>query len=218
MSRAEQMERFLETAQALGCDPSEDLFGEIVRAIALARPGPPPTAPAAESTKHARPRRVSAEGARPVKDAKSTKRNAESTNDAGPRGATARHTTTRGVTIKSATTEARRNPKGSAKSKADETSTKIRAAKGLEGDKEAIGSEAGARRRKGQGADDRAGENRAPEKPLAFEKIICLRGFCPLQKWAFALSMLSWFAGGIIASFAQFRSLESRRRPYHPHR
>jgi hypothetical protein len=130
MSRAEQMERFLETAQALGCDPSEDLFGEIVRAIALARPGPPPTAPAAESTKQARPRRVSAEGARPVKDAKSTKRNAESTNDAGPRGATARHTTTRSVTIKSATTEARRNPKGSAKSKADETSTKIRAAKG----------------------------------------------------------------------------------------
>jgi hypothetical protein len=130
MSRAEQMARFLEAAQALGCDPSEDLFGEIVRAIALARPGPPTTAPAAEPAKHARPRRVSAESARPVKAAKSTKRNAEGTIDAALKGVTARPTTTKSLTIKNATAEARRNPKGSAKPKADETSTHIRASKG----------------------------------------------------------------------------------------
>ena len=158
MSRAEQMERFLETAQALGCDPSEDLFGEIVRAIALARPEPPPTAPAAQSTKHARPRRVSAEGARPVKDAKSTKRNAERTNHAGLKGATARHTTTKswspskgrrrqGATRKEAQSRKRtRPPRRSGRRKARRR-------------QEAIGSEADGRR-KGCDAHDRAGENR----------------------------------------------------------
>ena len=130
MSRAEQMERFLEAAQALACDPSEDLFGEIVRAIALARPGPPPTAAAAKSTRHARPRRVTVKGAKPVKGAKRTRTNAESTNGAELKGATARDTTTKGVTIKNATTQARRNTKESAKPRADEPSTKTRAAKG----------------------------------------------------------------------------------------
>jgi hypothetical protein len=130
MSRAEQMERFLEAAQALGCDSSEDFFGEIVRAIALARPGPPPTAPAAESAKHARPRRVSAESARRIKGAKSTKRNAEGTNDAALKGATLQPPTTKSLTIKNGTAEARRNPKGSANPKADQTFTDFRAAKG----------------------------------------------------------------------------------------
>jgi hypothetical protein len=61
--------------------------------------------------------------------AKSTKRNAEGTNDAALKGATARPTTTKSLTIKNATAEARRNPKGSANPKADETSPDIRAAK-----------------------------------------------------------------------------------------
>jgi hypothetical protein len=88
VSRAEQMARFLETAQALGCDPSEELFGEIVRAIASARPGPPPTVNAPEPTQRAR--RTVADGPRGGKGAQVTEGNAAATNSAGRKGATPR--------------------------------------------------------------------------------------------------------------------------------